>query len=79
MITFIKPGWYLVTINAKSTLSYCQNPYRKYLALQGLGESHLSRQRAQKVQKRMNLESANTINFNSAPRVQPRQIGRAHV
>ena len=34
----------------------------------------MSRQRAQKAQKRMNLEVANTIAFNSAPRAQPRRI-----
>ena len=34
----------------------------------------MSRQRAQKAQKRMNLEVANTIAFNQAPRTAPRRI-----
>jgi phosphate starvation-inducible protein PhoH len=71
---FIPPGQYLVTKNVKIPLRYCQIYRRKYLALQGLGESHLSRQRAQKAQKRMNLEVANTIAFNSTQRAQPRRI-----
>jgi phosphate starvation-inducible PhoH-like protein len=63
-----------VTKYLKIPLRYHQNADRKYLALQGLGESHLSRQRATKAQKRMNLEVANTIAFNSTPRAQPRRI-----
>ena len=63
-----------MTKDLKIPLSYHQIANRKYLALQGLGESHLSRQRATKAQKRMNLEVANTIAFNSTQRAQPRRI-----
>ena len=71
---FLRPGQYLVTKYLEIPLRYCKKLHRKYLALQGLGESHLSRQRATKAHKRMNQAVENTISFNPAPRTAQRRI-----